>query len=48
MERIEELEKENEKKGKTLIAKMRKREELKEKFDNQKKEKQHKGTGSNS
>ena len=40
MERIEELEKENEKKGKTLIAKMRKREELKEKFDNQKKEKQ--------
>jgi len=40
MERIEELEKENAKKGKTLIAKMRKREEIKEKFDIQKKEKQ--------
>ena len=38
-ERIEELEKENERKGKNLIAKIRKREAVKEKYD---KEKQNK------
>ena len=38
-ERIEELEKENEKKGKEIIAKMRKREVIKQKFDNEKNDK---------
>ena len=38
-ERIEELEKENEKKSKNLLAKIRKREAIKEKYDKQKKDK---------
>jgi hypothetical protein len=38
-ERIEELEKINEKKGKVITDKIRKREEIKEKYDNEKKEK---------
>ena len=38
-ERIEELEKENEKKGKELLAKIRKREQLKQKYDNEKRDK---------
>ena len=38
-ERIEELEKINEKKGKIITDKIRKREEIKEKYDNEKKEK---------
>ena len=38
-ERIEELEKENEKKGKELLAKIRKREQLKLKYDNEKRDK---------
>ena len=38
-ERIEELEKENQKKGKNLIAKMRRREAAKEQYDKNKREK---------
>jgi hypothetical protein len=37
-ERIEELEKENEKKGKNLLAKIRKREAIKEKYDKEKRD----------
>lgn len=38
-ERIEELEKENEKKGKDLLAKIRKREAIKQKYDKDRKDK---------